>query len=369
MLPTTTITKTAPQDMVERSRGDEQGASLHFQRYPNTEIEHIYDEFLRQLLGRNQGAHRGRLTGCGQISTGGGGANVAFTARSLISGGWKQARVEIDPTGANNGLIWEAIAPGVEANTIQVEYVDNAGATAVDWNATTRVITVGYNVGGGGDTVANVKTALAASASGAQYVVQVRDSHGSTGGGTLTAAYTAVYLTGGTGSVSQRAVLTMAQAGNKDLEFEAVDYGEDAKTVYMVLVNDATADPPTVAVSEAAASVTITVSAKIGTSTALHIRQALRDSADAMKWIHVRLADGSSGAGLPAAFTAAALTAPFGTDGFTARVGSLVANVQTLTDDGGTFDCATGVGTAGDTVELVLVCCGIEHRITAAVVA
>ena len=187
--------------------------------------------------------------------------------------------------------------------------------------------------------------------------------------GTIDAIASAT-MAGGTGTCMGRKVYTRAEGGNADLEFEAIDFGPDAKTITMSYVHSAGMTTlPTVAVTEGATTVAIVVTATIGTHTALNILQALRNSDAAMEWIHARLADGSSGAGTPIAFAATALTAPFGTDGFTARIGTLIANVQSLTDAGGTFDCAAGVGTAGDTVEFVVRIGGIEHTCSAAVVA
>ncbi len=362
------MTDTYPQDMQHRSLRDPMKFKLHELSPMGQEFVQMGEEFLRSILAVQGGLGIGRLTGVGRVSTGFGGANVAFTGRSLIPSGWRQASCEIDVAGANNGLIWECIAPGAEGNGIIVEYVDNAAGTVV-WNATTRTVTCNIDVTGAGITVANLLIALAASATGAQYVVQARNSYGSSGAGTIDAIASAT-MAGGTGTCMGRYVLTRAEGANKDLEFEAIDFGPDAKTITMSYVHSAGMTTlPTVAVTEGASTVAIVVTATIATHTALNILQALRNSDAAMEWIHARLADGSNGSGTPAAFAATALTAPFGTDGFTARIGGLIANVQSLTDDGGTFDCATGVGTAGDTVEFVIRVGGIEHRCSAAVVA
>lgn len=364
-------TNTLPQDLVERAKtADElQQESLHEGRYPKVAVDSLRSEVLRAVLGRDGGFHCGRLTGCGQVSTGGGGANVAFTGHSLIPGGWRQARCTIDTTPANTDLEWLAIAPGAEANGIIVEYVDNAGATAVDWNAGTRTVTVGLNITGAGDTAANVLIALAASATGAQYIVQARNAYGSTGAGTIDETATGT-LAGGTGTTAEPAVLTTASVANSNLTFTAVDYGADAKSVTVAYVHSAGMTTlPTVAVTEGASTVAIVVTATIATHTATNILDALRASADAMKWVHVRLADGNNGTGTPAAMAATALASPHGTDGFFARIGGLNAFIETLTDDGGTFDCAAGVGTAGDTADFVLYLGGLQYRVTAAIVA
>lgn len=365
-----TSSTSLPQDLNHEalSSESEMGAELKMNRYPQCVIDDVGSSILKALQGRDAGYHRGRLTGVGQVSTGAGAANVVFAGRSIIPAGWRQAYAEIEVAGVNNGLIWEAIAPGAEGNGITVTYADSVLGTVV-WDATARTVTCNIDVTGAGMSVANLQTALAASATGAQYVVQARNSYGSSGAGTIDATATAV-LAGGTGTTSARYVLTRAEGANKDLEFEAVDHGANAKTVTMSYVHSAGMTTlPTVAVTEGASTVAIAVTATIATHTALHILQALRDSDDAMEWIHARLADGSNGSGTPAAFAATALTAPHGTDGFTARIGGLTANVQSLTDAGGTFDCATGVGTAGDTVQFVLCVGGVEHQIAAAVVA
>lgn len=363
------VTDTSPQSGQRRSLAHAGRFNMLKGRPEYEEILNILGELERGYLDLAGGLGRGRLTGVGKVSTGGGGAGVVFTGVGLIPGNWRQAKATIACTGANNDVVWEAIAPGAEGNGIIVEYVDNAGATAVDWNAVTRTVTVGLNITGGGDTVAHVLTALAASATGAQYVVQAYAAYGNTTAGTIDETATAT-LSGGLGTCMSRAVLTRAEGANKDLEFEAVDYGPDAKTVYVAYINSAgMTTAPTVAVVETATTVTINVTAKIATHTANEILRSLWDSADAMSWIHARLADGSNGTGTPAAFAATALTAPNGTDGFYARIGNQCAHIRSLTDAGGTFDTAAGVGTAGDTVEFVLVVGGVEYRTSAAVVA
>ncbi len=365
------VTETNAQDLEHRTlcSDDLMAAELHGNRYPQGFLNALTEEFHRSHIALNGGLGRGRLTGVGQVSTGGGGVNIVVTGEALIPAGWAQAKATIACTGANNDVVWEAIAPGAEGNGIIVEYVDNAGATAVDWTVGTRTITVGLNITGAGDTVANILTALAASASGAQYVVQARAAYGNTTAGTIDETATAT-LSGGTGTAMSRATLTRADGANADLHFEAVDYGADAKTVSVSYVHDAAlATAPTVVVTETETAVGIVITAVIGTQTANQILRSLWDSADAMEWVHVRLADGQNGTGTPTALAATALAAPHGTDGFHARVGNIDANVRTFTDSGLTFDCAAGVGTAGDTVEFVLSAGGIEHRASAAVVA
>jgi len=144
----------------------------------------------------------------------------------------------------------------------------------------------------------------------------------------------AVSLSGGQASEAvRRGVLVMAQTTNKDLIFEARDTGPNAKPISVELLNITAADPPTVDVFENAASVAIRVNAKIATSTAAHILAALRDSADAMEWISVNLADGSSGAGTPAAFAPTMLNWTADALALDMRVGTKPANVLALTDD------------------------------------
>lgn len=61
------------------------------------------------------------------------GANATMTVlgRGFIPPGWRQAHVNIDPAGANNGLEWTAVQPGDDGDSLYVEYVNNGGATLV----------------------------------------------------------------------------------------------------------------------------------------------------------------------------------------------------------------------------------------------
>ncbi len=413
---------------------------------------------------------RGSILSCGALSTGSANDAIAVLGRGLIPANWRQARGTIDPTGANNGLVWEMIAPGdvgedlartktitydtakflvfaplakyvlvylvagaghsvtASGTTITVTFLpgtttyanvlsdwnacaaavklatltgtagtlpatfeggtislSNApiveivqGATAVGWNATTRVVTVNVDIAGAGATVAAIKAALAASASGAQYVVQVRDVHGSSAAGTVDSA-ACVSLTGGEGKAMRRAKLTMAQGAHKDLEFEQRNPGQDVETIRIRVVNVAAADPPTVEVREHLADNTgvveevhITVKAKVGTSTALHILRALRDSADTMYWISARLADGSNGSGLTTAFAWAILA-----DGSDDAAVSVLAGtkamtgITALTDDGFTvwIPALGGSHPATSSAKVQARICGILHEIDVTVIA
>jgi hypothetical protein len=80
-----TSSTTVPQDLThERLSGEsEMGAELKMNRYPQCVIDDLGGSILKALQGRDAGYQRGRLTGVGQVSTGAGGANVAFTGRSL----------------------------------------------------------------------------------------------------------------------------------------------------------------------------------------------------------------------------------------------------------------------------------------------
>jgi hypothetical protein len=414
---------------------------------------------------------RGSILACGALSTGSANDAIAVLGRGLIPASWRQARGTIDPTGANNGLIWEMIAPGAvgedaaRTKTItydtakslvfapQAKYVlvllvagialsvvasgttitatfvpgtttyatlkaawdacaaavklatltGTAGAlpatfeggtlslsnapiveivqgvaTGVAWNATTRMITVSLDIAGGGDTVANIKIALAASATGAQYIVQLRDVHGSTGLGSVTTA-ACVSLTGGAGKAMRRAKLTMAQGAHKDLELEVRNAGEDVETVFLRLLDVATADPPTVEVREhvngntgVVDTVRITVRAKVGTSTALHILQALRDSANAMYWIAARLADGSNGSGLTTAFAWTALGSGSDDAALTLLAGTkAMTGITALTDDGFTawIPALGGDHPATSSAKVQARICGILHEIDVTVIA
>lgn len=252
----------------------------------------------------------------------------------------RQARALLTMTGTagtipatfEGGLISLTDAPLIE--------VVQAAVTAVDWNATTRVVTIGLDIGTAGDSLANVKAALAASASGAMLVVQLADVYGSSGAGDITTSGV-VSLTGGRANESvRRGVLVMAQGTNKDLAFDALDTGPDATPISIELVNLTTADPPTVDVFENDESVAIRVYAKVGTSTAAQILAVLRESEAAMDWITVRLADGSSGAGAPAAFGPTMLAWSADALALDVRVGSLPGAVTALCEDSLTVDIA-----------------------------
>jgi hypothetical protein len=424
-------------------------------------------EIMRLESARDGALGRGKLLYGPSLSTGGANPGVVFSGRGLIPPGFRQGRGTIDPTGANNGLVWECIDPGdsgdltpmtreityaaglhlsyaplhpgvtislvpgiarsLMVNTamltavqtfiagvttyaqlaadwaadyeatqlaiftgdagtlpayfsggvlylsraILVQYIPNGGATAVSWNATTRTVTVGIDIAGAGDSVAAIKAALAASATGAFYVVQVRNLYGSSGAGNVTVSGLA-NLIGGTGKAMRHGVLTMAQAGNKDLEFERVDFGDDALPVQVGLISDATAEPPVVEVVETGSDVLIKVRAKILTATALHIRQALRDSAEAMDWIRVRLADGSNGSGTPAAFALTALGAADDAAAVEFLAGTVPATgVIALTDDAITVNLPALGGTHPAASSLVVQARigGVLHQMNAVVVA
>jgi hypothetical protein len=439
-------------------------------------LSDVVDASFKAINGIDAGLGRGRLLAAPTISTGTG-ASYAFLGRDLIPAGWRQARGEIDPTGANNGLIWEAVQPGdssddalwprtitydtaktlvftplqigvivalvagvavdlsvsgktctitfiagtttkaevlsllagtlagmtaaqilaataasllftctgttgtlpstFEGGTVSlspavlVQYVQ-AGSTAVSWSTTTRIVTVGLDIAGGGDSVANILSALAASASGAQYVVQTRNSHTSTGAGDVTTAKCAS-LTGGAGKAMRKAYLLMAQGSNKDLLLTTRECGSDARQVEIALVDVTAADPPTVSVdADTGGSVIIRINEKAATTTAAQILQALRDSTAAMRWISVRLAPGSSGAGCPAAFAATALTDGYDAAGVECSAGTLAATgITALSDDGftATIGALGATMPAGSTVAVLLRVGNALHQISAAVVA
>jgi hypothetical protein len=413
---------------------------------------------------------RGSILACGALSTGSANDAIAVLGRGLIPASWRQARGTIDPAGANNGLIWEMIAPGdvgedlartktitydtakflvfaplakyvlvymvagaghsvtASGTTITVTFLPGtttyanvladwnacaaavklatltgtagtlpatfeggtislsnapiveivqAVATAVDWSATTRILTIGLDLAGGGDTVANILIALAASASGAEYVVQARNVHGSTGLGSVTTA-ACVSLTGGAGKAMRRAKLTMAQGAHKDLEFEARNAGEDVETIFIRILNVAAADPPTVEVrenyqgSETVKDVRITIRAKVGTSTALHILQAIRDSAAAQYWISARLADGSNGSGATTAFAWTVLGSGADDAALALIAGTVpMTGITTLTDDGFTvwIPALGGSHPATSSAKVQARICGILHEIDVTVIA
>jgi hypothetical protein len=422
---------------------------------------------IERLEGARLGAlGRGFLSAAPVLSTGSANALVAFRGRELIPAGWRQGRGTIDPTGANNGLVWELIEPGDQGDLIPmarsihydgakhlawvpngrvatillvpgvarslvvspatrsaivtfiggtttyaqiaadwaasydalqlgtltgdagtlpatfeggvlylsraplVEYVQAAGP-AVDWDSATRVVTVGFDIAGGGDSVADILAALAASASGAQYVVQVRNLYGSNGAGNITTAGI-TQLIGGAGKAMRRGILTMVQGSNKDLELEARNFGSDALPVYAALVHGAAVEPPTVAVSVREHEVYVSVTAKVGTATALQLRQALRDSTAAMEWFSVRLADGSDGSGTPAAFGLTVLGESGDAGALGLRAGTVpMTGITALTDDGFTTTIpALGAShPAGSTVAVHARIAGVMHEISAAVVA
>lgn len=424
-------------------------------------------EIARMENARAAGLDRGRLDAAPNLSTGSTNTGVQFLGRGLIPSGWRQGRGLIDPTGANNGLIWELIAPGdsgdstpmartlhydgakgisflpVDGDSIVsilfvagvarslvvdlahrtavitviagtttyaeiaadwaadtdagqlatisgdsgtipatfvggvlylcasplVEYVQG-GSTAVGWAPTTRTVTVTLDIAGGGDSVANIKSALAASASGAQYVFQVRDYYGSSGAGDVTVPGW-VQVMGGAGSALCRASLLMAQGAHKDLLFEDREFGTDAKPKAIRLVNVAAAEPPQVEVHETEEMIEVRILAKVGTATALHIRQALRDSYAAMEAISVRLAPGSNGSGTPAAFALTAMTGGDDSAGLALTAGNVEATgFTTLTDDGFLVDVpALGSAYPADSHAVVRVrICGVTHEIPAVVV-
>lgn len=444
-------------------------------RIPDPGTEALLDDLiiaweeLERLEGARDGAlARGRLEGGPSLSTGTTNALAAFVGRGLIPANWRQARGTLDPTGDNNGLVWEEVRPGdsgdllgmartitygsaltltltpvTRAGIVTVSFVAgvarslvvapltysaivtyiagtttyaqiaadwNASAaalalatitgdagtvpamweggvlhlsqailvehvqgvsTAVDWNATTRTVTVALDIAGVGDSVANILAALAASASAAQYAVQARNLYTSSGAGNVTTGgFT--QLLGGAGKAMRRAYLLMAQAAHKDLIFEHREFGADARPVYVALINDALVEPPTVSVTDwGGAGVRIDVTAKTATATALHIRQALRDSVAAMRWITVRLAPGSNGSGTPTAFAATILSAGADAEALDVSAGTVAATgVAALTDDGFTVDIPAlgAVHPAASIVTVRARICGVMHELPVHVV-
>jgi hypothetical protein len=217
-----------------------------------------------------------------------------------------------------------------------VQYVQ-AGSTSVAWDATLRTITVGLNIAGGGDTVAHVVTALAASASAADTIVQLRNAHGNTGAGSITTAKFGT-LTGGAGLAMRRGRLLMAQGGNKDLLLIARGYGCTAKPVCFALENVAANDPPVVDVAENDDLIQVRCRAKIGTSTAAHILRALWNSQAAMGALSASLAPGSTGAGTPTAFAATLLSGQSDAPALEAWAGTIAGEVVGVTDNAITVD-------------------------------
>jgi hypothetical protein len=253
---------------------------------------------------------------------------------------------------------------------VLVEYVQ-AGGAAVGWNAATRTVTVSLDLAGGGDSLANIKAALLASASGAQYVVQARDTYGSDGSGDITLPGFCQCI-GGQGSAMRRARLATGFGADADLEFEARDFGADAQPVQLGYVHDAAAEPPVVTVNEKADVTEIVVAAKIGTALAIEILQALRDSADAMRWIAARLLAGSDGSGTPVAFALSPLVFGEDSDALVAIAGTQPSTgILGLTDDAVTVDFpALGVThPAGSSVNMLVRIGGVVHQITAPVIA
>jgi hypothetical protein len=376
------MTETDPQAFARRTTS-EAGDCLHENRWEGKLLESAYEEAKRAIMAllgqRNAGSLKSVI---GAIGHGAGGANVAVAGEGLIPAGWRQSRVQITTTDATAAIIWEAIRPGAAGNALSVRYVDNAGATAVDWDGAARLVTVGLNITGAGDTAANVVAALAASTTGAQYVVQARYPYGLTGAGTIDEAVAATLLAGGTGVELLSGAMAKAEGGNKDIEFIRRDVGLDAKPVYVSFVHSAGMTTfPTVAVTEAATRVDVVVTFTAATHTAAHVLQALRDSADAQSWISCHYKIGQTGAGLPAAFAAALVPDAITTSldcGATGgefpecvpcSVGSLVGNVQSLTDDGFTFDVAAGAGAAGSSVNVRARICGVVYEIAATTAA
>jgi hypothetical protein len=371
------LTATEPQSF-QRRMTTEVGDVLHSSRWEGVIAATQLNEAKRATLCVEGGRNRGFLQSLtGAIGHGGGGANIAVVGKNLIPAGWRQARVTatqtVDP---DSTIIWEAICPGERANGITVEYVQNAGH-AVDWVAATRTIHVHCDLAGAATTAATLVGDLAASATGAQYVVQARYPGAGAGAGHVQTAFSGV-LAGGTGVELLEGCYTRAEAANKDLEFIRRDVGVDAKPVYVALVHDAAlTTEPTIAVVEGATSCVITCTAVVGTDTANDILQAFRDSEDAMEWIAVRRAYGNNGTGLPAAFAATLVPDAHVTSwdslatggqanlyGVPASCGDLIVpNVQSLTDDGLTFDIAAGAGAAGTTVMLRFRICGVVYEI------
>lgn len=259
------------------------------------------------------------------------------------------------------------------ARCAMVEYVQ-AAATAVDWDGATGVVTVGLDLSGGGDSVANIKAALAASASGANHVVQVADAFGSSGAGDITTGYS-MSLSGGLGECDGVARLRMAQGSNKDLDFDTRAFGADRDEVAVAMVNDSSASPPVVDVTRNQVRALVRVRMKQGTSTALHILHALRASAEAMGLISANLAPGSTGAGTPTAFAETRLLGDVSSaraEAYAdAAAGTVPGELVGLTDDAVTVDFAALGAThpADSLVDVYFRLCGIEYHTVATVVA
>jgi hypothetical protein len=118
--------------------------------------------------------------------------------------------------------------------------------------------------------------------------------------------------------------------------------------------------------------VRITIRAKVGTSTALHILQALRDSADAMYWISARLADGSNGSGLTTAFAWTVLGSGADDAALALIAGTVpMTGITALTDDGFTvwIPALGGSHPATSSAKVQARICGILHEIDVTVIA
>lgn len=284
------------------------------------------------------------------------GANgVIIRGKGLIPSGWNQARRTIVlPTPiVNTSLDWIAIQPGVDGNTIGVEYVNNGGATAVTWNAGTRTITVGLNIAGAGDTAANVIIALAANAT-ARTIVMARNSFGSTGAGIIDEAVPRALLVGGLGSRYVRASLTIDPAGaNNEIVYEARKAGPDGTKITVAYAVGAGGAAPTVAVDRNAIVITIDA----GVTTAAQVLALIIASAAVRELISAYHVYGSTSAGtIPGAVVAAPLGN--GTRGTLAELhlggeGGGAVGFATYNDEDLTFDYAA----LGESVSTDIIVC------------
>lgn len=377
------VPETQPQSY-QHLATEEVGDSLHQYDWQGKIASEIYQQGKRAVLNVLGARDKGYLRSfTGALSHGGGLANGVVAGTGLIPAGWRQATLQVDVTDATASIIWEAIRPGEAGNSINIAYVDNGGVTAVAWDDATRTVTVGLDIAGAGDTAANVVAALAASATGAQYVVQTRYPYGLTGAGTIDEAVAATPLAGGTGVELLQGGLGVVVGANRDYEWIRRDAGLDSKPVSVSITNlGGMTTLPTVVVTETNLAVTVAVTATIATHTVANLIQAIHDSAAASEWVDIRLAMGHNGTGVLTAYAATLIPDSIITNQDSLAVGGEVPEcvpcavgnlaigaVQNLTNDGFTLDIAAGAGAAGTTVMLRTRICGVVYEIPVVTVA
>lgn len=288
--------------------------------------------------------------------------NITYTiaGKNLIPYGWRQARLTIDPTGNNNGLEWYAVQPGVDGNDIAIEYVDNGGATAVGYNGTTKVVTVGMNIGGGGDTAANVLSALAASATGAQYVVQARHVFGSSGAGNITVAVAQTHLAGGLGRALRRATTTIGAAASSHITWTARKPGVDGNLIAVAYVNGLGANLLPVAT---VLGTHISFLIRAASTTANDIIRVAAGDENVRRLVESHLLYADNGTGLPGAVSSTHLTGGSDGTGVKIYVAGLAGAISDITDTAITANiAAVSLSAAGDLVQAEIDICGYEHN-------